>query len=300
MSAIFVSFTSSVPSIANGGSFSLAWDVTGAKSLHLSSSDGLSVPEMALNSMLTVTPTAKDSAVTYTLTATDPLGVITTEKLAVDVGAASPVLPFVPPAAASPVVPAPGLVPSPALSAAKIVSFTSSVAAIPDGGSFVLSWNVTGAESLTLSSSDGLSETSLPFTGSSQSITPSAKDAAVVYTLSATDSAGLVAFKKLTVNVGNVPAAVPPGPKVRQIFSATGLPPGMIMTEHGELVGTPTAAGTFHVQVKLIDSLGNTLQTEAMPFTVNPGGGGLVISPSSLPPATQGTPHKVQFSTQPK
>ena len=184
----------------------------------------------------------------------------------------------------------------------KFISFVASSPDVKNGGSFLLSWNVTGAESLTLQSSDGsagsptdIAPPSQPFVKPSLTVSPIAFDRVVTYTLKATDSDGTVATESVKVNVG----AAKPVPVVRRIYTAAGLPPGMVMSQDGLLSGTPTVPGKYVIDVKMIDSDGNTLESKTE-LVVNPAGGTLTMSPATLPPAVQGVPVSIKFDTEAK
>jgi hypothetical protein len=70
-------------------------------------------------------------------------------------------------------------------------------------------------------------------------------------------------------------------------FSATGLPPGMTMSNNGVLSGTPTTAGTNTLNVAVTDAQGQ-VQTRNYPLTR---GTTLVIATTSLPDGLIGAPY---------
>ena len=180
------------------------------------------------------------------------------------------------------------------------VSFTATPDRIANGGSLTLSWNVTGAQLLTLSSDDGLLVEKQGLVETTGPIIPKATDKLVTYTLTAV-SAGVTTKTTTVVSLGNVaspPQGGPVEPAYRQIFSATGLPPGMVMSETGLLSGTPTVPGLYAVVVKVIDSNGLNISTEELEYVVNPSNGALLISPEILPEAVVGTVHSIQFKAE--
>lgn len=95
------------------------------------------------------------------------------------------------------------------------------------------------------------------------------------------------------------PAEVKPVKEYRQIFSATGLPSGMTISEDGLLAGTPHESGEFNFTVRMIDSDGLDITLDAT-LVVNPPTGVLEIIRADVAPATVGVAHSVQFSAQKK
>jgi uncharacterized protein YkwD len=161
------SFTANPASISAGGSSTLSWSVTGATSVSINPG----APSVPASGSATSTPAA---TTTYTLTATNAEGSVT-RQVTVTVAAAPP-----------PAVPV-------------INSFTASPTSITAGGSSTLSWNVTGATSVSIAPG----APSVPASGSATS-TPAAT---TTYTLTATNAAGSVT-RQVTVTV----AAAPPPP----------------------------------------------------------------------------------------
>ncbi|MDR2334964.1 MAG: Ig domain-containing protein [Burkholderiaceae bacterium] len=73
-------------------------------------------------------------------------------------------------------------------------------------------------------------------------------------------------------------------------WSATGLPNGMSLSSAGVLTGTPIQHGSFSMQVTVTDSSVTPLtRNVTLPLTINPAP--LVLSTTSLAPATIGTPY---------
>ena len=153
---VIVTFGATPASISAGVSSILSWNVTGAASLSISPTVG------AVNgSSVSVTPL---STTTYTLLATNAGGSVqSTTTITV-------------------VVPTPS-----------ITSFTATPATISAGASTALSWNVSGATSLSISPGVGV------VTGSSAIVSPAAT---TTYTLTAVNSGGIVqSFVTVTVAV---------------------------------------------------------------------------------------------------
>jgi len=174
---VIISFTASPSSLSSAGTTTLMWSTSGATSVTLSPGGG-SVPASG-SAVATLSSTR-----TYTLTATNSAGSVY-RSVTITVAAA----PASPPPASPPVTP-------PVINA-----FTASPTSISAGGSSTLSWNVTGATSVTLSPGGG----SVPASGSAVATLSSTR----TYTLTATNSAGSV-YRSVTVTVAAAPASPPP------------------------------------------------------------------------------------------
>jgi len=157
---VIAAFTASPASIALGQSATLNWDVSGASSVTINNGVGT-----VTGTSVSVTPT---KTTTYTLTARNAAGAVkATAQIAV-------------------VVPPPS-----------ITSFVATPASITAGQSTTLSWNVTGATSLSINNGVGT------VIGSSVRVSPSAT---TTYTLTAKSAGGTVrATAKVTVAVAPPP-----------------------------------------------------------------------------------------------
>jgi uncharacterized repeat protein (TIGR01451 family) len=65
------------------------------------------------------------------------------------------------------------------------------------------------------------------------------------------------------------------------------LPPGLSLSSAGAITGTPTAAGTFHFTMKVVDSTGLTA-THAQTITIAPGGCATIDKEADSPTVTAG------------
>ncbi len=144
------SFAASSSAIVAGGSATLSWDVSGAETVTIDNCEG---PFDAASGTKQVSPQA---TTTYTLTATNQAGATTAS---VTLTVSSPIE-------------------KPAVN-----SFAASPSAIVAGGSATLSWDVSGAETVTIDNCDG------PFDAESgtRQVSP---QATTTYTLTATNQAG--------------------------------------------------------------------------------------------------------------
>jgi hypothetical protein len=147
--ATITSFTASSYTVALGSQVTLSWVVTGASSLVIDQQVG-TVTGISVN----VTPLATGANV-YTLTANSANGPVT-KSLTINVTNSS---------------------------APTITSFTASAPTVVAGTPVTLTWAVTGATTLSISSGVGT------VTGTSTTVTPSVADT-VTYTLTATNSSG--------------------------------------------------------------------------------------------------------------
>jgi hypothetical protein len=73
-----------------------------------------------------------------------------------------------------------------------------------------------------------------------------------------------------------------------------GLPPGMTLTKAGELVGTPTEAGTWEFSVCVTDAATGQKVCKAYTFTVRTPP--VQITSTSIPDSIQGNPFTYQFA----
>ena len=144
------SFEASPSAIVAGGSATLSWDVSGAETVTIENCDG---PFDAASGTKQVSPQA---TTTYTLTATNQAGATTAS---VTLTVSSPI------------------------EKPTVNSFEASPSAIVAGGSATLSWDVSGAETVTIDNCDG------PFDAASgtKQVSP---QATTTYTLTATNQAG--------------------------------------------------------------------------------------------------------------
>ena len=173
-------FTPNPSSISAGGSSTLSWSVTGATSVSIDHGAGYV--------SASGTATAKPSATsTYTLTAQNSAGKVT-KSVTVTVAATA--------------APAPAPAPSGPTSPPTINSFSASPASIIKGNSSTLSWNVSGAATISINNGVGNVASS-----GSKVVTPTASTS---YTVTATNTKGS-ASKTVTVPV-TTPAPLPPSP----------------------------------------------------------------------------------------
>ncbi len=154
---VISSFTATPATVTLGGAATLAWDVAGATSVSINNGVGV----VTGSSSVSVSPT---KTTTYTLTAKNASGSVTAStKVTV-------------------VVPLP-----------VIASFAAAPESIPLGGSATLSWNVSGATSVSINNGVGV------VTASSVSVSPTKT---TTYTLTAKNAGGSVtATAKVTVVV---------------------------------------------------------------------------------------------------
>ena len=142
-------FGANPATIARGSSTTLSWSVTGADSISIAADVGGS-PGAVTGTSVNVSPT---DTTTYTLTATNSFGAVTKTATVTVTGPTAP----------------------------NIGSFTASPSFIQAGGSSLLSWSVSGADSVSISPAIGA------VTGTSMTVSPTAT---TTYTLSATNSIG--------------------------------------------------------------------------------------------------------------
>lgn len=190
-------FFASPSTITLGGSSTLNWSVTGATSLSVSANLGAS-PGAVTGNSVAVSPTG---TTVYTLTAANAGGTLT-QSITVEV-----------------ITPVPLPV---------IASFTASPATISSGSS-TLSWNVTGATSLSILANVGSNPGTV--TGTSFAVSP---QATTTYTLSATNASGTVT-KTVTVTV----VAPPPGISIDSLIATPdNVNPGDAVTLSWVVTGT--------------------------------------------------------------
>ena len=164
-----INYFTANPSAINAGEIStISWNVTGASFIFLDHGGGY----VSASGYATANPSTTTS---YTLTATNAAGTVTKSATVTVAGA--------PPPPSLPV----------------ISSFTASPASINAGGNSTLSWNVTGATSVSISGGVG----SVSATGT-KVVSPAAT---ISYTLTATNAAGTVT-KSATVTVAGAPPPV--------------------------------------------------------------------------------------------
>jgi hypothetical protein len=218
---VIASFTATPASIVSGNSTTLAWSVSGADSLSISTDTGAS-PGVVTGTSRSVSPTANTA---YTLIATNASGSV---AQTVNVTVSQPVPPPV------------------------IASFTASPTTIALGGSSTLSWSVTGATSLSIASDVGASPGT--GTGTSVSVSPTA---ATNYTLTAKNDSGTVTQSvKVTVtdpapviaSFAAIPNTVNSGDTARIIWSVTGAATLNITADRGPNPGVVTGtSGSINV-----------------------------------------------------
>ncbi|HTI71882.1 MAG TPA: hypothetical protein VMF06_18040 [Candidatus Limnocylindria bacterium] len=146
-------FTADPSTVAIGGSTTLRWSVSGADSLSVSADRGPS-PGVVTGSSVVVTPVTNT---TYTLTATNAFGRATQTVPVTVTGPTAPV----------------------------IGSFFANPAFIQAGTTSILSWSVSGADSIAITADAGVSPGVV--TGTSVKVTPATN---TTYTLTATNAIG--------------------------------------------------------------------------------------------------------------
>ncbi|WP_254062131.1 alkaline phosphatase family protein [Acidobacterium sp. S8] len=224
-SAPTVSITSSATTIAPGQSATLSVTATNASQVVVAGTDGSSYTLPANGGSQVVTPTA---TTTYTATASGN-GMSATALTKITISA----------------------------SPAPTVAITASPASIAPGDSSVLTVTAANATQVTISGSDG-SSYSLPATGGTQSVTPTAT---ATYTATATGAGGSTTATA-TVTVTATP---PPGtPTVTITPSPTAVTPGQS--------STLTVTATNSTQVTIAGSDGSS-------YTLQPTGGTQLVTP---------------------
>ncbi len=171
---VIKSFVASPDSINKGENSILDWDVTGATSVSITPGAS-SVPETGSAT------SAPSTTTTYVLTATNEAGSVT-ESVTVTVNAAS-----------SP--PAP-------VAAPVILSFAAEPDAVDAGSNVMLTWNVTGATSLSIDNGIG----QIPFSSGYMIVRPYST---VTYTMTAINTAGSVTDTATILVAAASPATVP-------------------------------------------------------------------------------------------
>jgi hypothetical protein len=250
--AVITSFSASSSTVALGSQITLSWVVTGATSLVINQQVG-TVTGTSVN----VTPSAAGS-ITYTLTANSANGPVT-KSLTINVTDSS---------------------------APTITSFTASAPAVTLGTPVTLTWAVTGATSLSVSSGIGT------VTGTSTTVTPAAAGT-TTYTLTATNSSGS-STSSVVVVVTSTPQ--PPVVSLSALSStitlqgavtlnwtesgATSLSidqgVGMVDLTSNTINVTPTASGPITYTITAANAAGSTTSS----VTVN------VIAAQAAPTAT--------------
>ncbi len=199
---VISAFTATPAQVNAGGSTKLAWSVSGAATLTIDNAVGA-----VTGTSKTITP-AKTT--TYTLTASGSGG-STTAKVTVTV-----------------------------VTAPVISSFTASAATVNPGEASTLSWNATGAATLTIDNGVGA------VTGTSKAVTPAKT---TTYILTATNSSGS-STARLTITVAVVPvissftassASIAPGQSSTLSWNVTGATTLAIDNGVGTVTGTSKA-----------------------------------------------------------
>ncbi|MBI5423178.1 MAG: hypothetical protein HZA32_03770 [Opitutae bacterium] len=256
------SFAVAPNSITVGETAHLIWDVSGAATISVVADVGQSPGPLTGNTgSIDVSPAVTTN---YTMTATSPGGVVSHSNTQLTV---------------KPATPAPA-----------ITSFTADPATIVRGSSTTLTWNVTGADTLSVSPGIGA------VTGTS---VPASPTATTTYTITATNTGGSVT-KDVVVTVTDPvpvtvqinPAAVQLNTSATQAFSAsvTGSQNQVVLWSVVETGGgsinsaglyiAPAIAGTYHVRaVALADSNATaeatvTVKAPVVTPPVNPPGDG--------------------------
>lgn len=241
---VIASFTATPSTIGPGGSAVLTWEATGADTLVLDPGIG-----EVTGANRTVSPSA---TTTYTLTANGPGGTVTAQVTVV-------------------VMPLP-----------VIAAFAATPGTVGPGGASVLSWNVSGAEALTIDNGVGA------VSGASVVVRPSQT---TTYRLTATNAVGAVAAST-SVTVLPIPAivefratpgAIAPGSSSVLAWNVSGADTVTLSPGIGAVTGTTrtvTPASTTTYTLTAINAIGSaslsvTVTVQPPPviasFTASPG-----------------------------
>jgi uncharacterized protein YkwD len=191
------SFTAVPESIKSGESSMLSWDVSGATSLFIDHGVG----PVPVSGNASISPS---TTTTYTLTATNSYGSVTSKATVTVGGAATIFAPFLKTFS-------PTTVPKLIGSAPVINSFAADPTQINAGGSSTLSWNVTGATSVSIDHGVG----TVPASGSA----PVSPSVTTVYKLTATNSYGST-VASIMVTVSTAPPATGTAACEQALFDA--------------------------------------------------------------------------------
>ena len=252
-------FVASPTAITAGTSTTLSWTTSGATSISVSPG---SFSSTSADGSMVISPTANT---TYTLTATNSTGT-TTATTAVTV--TQPSLPT-------------------------IASFTANPTGIALGGISALSWNTSGATTITITPG---TFASTPASGTTN-VSP---EATTTYVLTATNAAGSVtATANVTVQAATLPvissfaanpASITSGSSTQLIWSTTGatgvaITPGTFTSSSasGSTTVSPTATTTYTLTAS--NAAGSNTATTQV--TVSAAGGALKITTSTCPGGTQ-------------
>ncbi|MBM3862571.1 MAG: hypothetical protein FJ385_01270 [Verrucomicrobia bacterium] len=263
---VIASFTASPSTIIRGDSTTLSWDVatdSGSPLTSLTITPG--VAAAGNSGSVSVSPTANT---TYTLTATNSAGTVTRTVTVIVNEPDRPPL---------------------------ITSFTASPGSIFEGESSILAWDVSGADSVTISPSVGSFSTG----SGSFSVSPSVT---TTYTLTAFkqgSQGGLTSTRQVTITVKIVqpkiqftvsPPAIFVGESATLSWTVTGADPGTISISPA--IGSVGATGTQSVNPTVTTSYTITasnadgVSTFTVILTVVPSSSTLVDPSSSPPPPT--------------
>ncbi len=192
---------------------------------------------------------------------------------------------------------------------AATVGKSYSAALQASGGTTPYAWSASGLPAgLTLSSSGSLSGT--PTTSGSYSFKASVTDSSSTkqtstgtYSISITTAAAplIVATTSLptaTSGASYSASLSASGGSAPYTWSATsGLPTGLVVNSNGTITGTPSAAGSFNVGVKVLDSASPSQSASAtIPLTIDSASSPLLLTTGSLPAATVGKAYSATVS----
>ncbi|MDD5312756.1 MAG: hypothetical protein PHO26_06960 [Dehalococcoidia bacterium] len=260
---IITTFSASPDAISPGSRSQLSWAITGARSITIDNDIG----SVALRGTRTVIPSV---TTTYTLTASNMYGTSTASAQVIVTGTSTPS----------------GSLPS-------IISFTVTPDTISSGGSAVLNWNISGANSASIEPGIG----SVNAISGTRAVTPAGT---TTYVLTATNSAGSVPSHITLAVAGSAPAEGLPvityfeaNPNIIPFGGSTTLSWNTsnattvniisgggsmaVVDVSGNLVTTPAASTTFTLQAT--NSSGWVSKT----ISVVVGGGGADTTAPSIP-----------------
>lgn len=161
-----------------------------------------------------------------------------------------------------------------------------------------------------ITTAGAITEYPIPTARSSAGSITSGPDGALWFTEGAANKIGRVSLSGESLGIGTaspLPAGAVGTPYAQSlaatggtgpyIWSATGLPLGLILSNSGALSGTPASSGTFTVAINLQDSSSPKLRaTRVFTLVINSGGPLAILTSSTLPGGTAGTAYSYNLS----